>query len=404
MDRRYFLITTGTAAPLLAIGAMPMNEANATQPSPGQRPMRLFLGGDVMTGRGIDQILPSPGDPRLHESWVKSAIGYLELAEAAHGPIPRKADPAYPWGDALQALARVGPDLRIINLETAVTRSDEHWTGKAVHYRMHPANVDCLRAAGIDCCTLANNHVLDWGYPGLEQTLATLERAGVRATGAGADLAAAAAPAVLEVPGKGRVLVFAFGSPTSGIPDAWAATERRAGVNLLPDFSERSVQRIARAVRAFERDGDVVVASIHWGGNWGYEIDDEQRAFAHRLIDAAGVDLVHGHSSHHPKAIEVYRDRPILYGCGDLLNDYEGIGGYERFRSDLALLYFATMDPASGGLVQLDITPMQIRKFRLNHPSETDARWLRERLGREYGRFGHRLERHAEPPGFRLLL
>jgi poly-gamma-glutamate capsule biosynthesis protein CapA/YwtB (metallophosphatase superfamily) len=61
----------------------------------------------------------------------------------------------------------------------------------------------------------------------------------------------------------------------------------------------------------------------------------------------------HGHSSHHTKAIEIYRSRLILYGCGDFLNDYEGIGGYEEFRDDLALMYFPDMDPTSAVLVAL---------------------------------------------------
>jgi poly-gamma-glutamate capsule biosynthesis protein CapA/YwtB (metallophosphatase superfamily) len=59
------------------------------------------------------------------------------------------------------------------------------------------------------------------------------------------------------------------------------------------------------------------------------------RQFAHALIDEAGFDLVHGHSSHHPKAIEVHHGRIILYGCGDFITDYEGIKGYESFRDDL---------------------------------------------------------------------
>jgi hypothetical protein len=90
------------------------------------------------------------------------------------------------------------------------------------------------------------------------------------------------------------------------------------------------------------------VASIHWGSNWGYEISPEQRDFAHRLVESETVDIVHGHSSHHPRGIEVHRRRPILYGCGDFVNDYEGIRGQEEFRSDLVLGYFLSLEPGSG--------------------------------------------------------
>ena len=82
--------------------------------------VRLFLCGDVMTGRGIDQVLPHPSDPLLHEGYASSALRYVELAERANGPIPRPVDFAYVWGDALTELERRRPDVRIVNLETAV--------------------------------------------------------------------------------------------------------------------------------------------------------------------------------------------------------------------------------------------------------------------------------------------
>jgi len=124
------------------------------------------------------------------------------------------------------------------------------------------------------------------------------------------------------------------------------------------------------------------VLSIHWGSNWGYEIPEQQRWFAHRVIDEAGVDIVHGHSSHHTRGIEVYRDKPILYGCGDFLNDYEGIGGHEQFRSDLAVLYFVSMDSATGALSRLEMAPFQIRRFRAHRAAVKDASWLRNTLSR----------------------
>jgi poly-gamma-glutamate synthesis protein (capsule biosynthesis protein) len=87
--------------------------------------------------------------------------------------------------------------------------------------------------------------------------------------------------------------------------------------------------------------------------------------------------VVHGHSSHHPKAIELYRGRAILYGCGDLINDYEGIGGYESYRPGLAALYFVT--PGAG----LEAVPFRLRRFRLERAPEADARWLARTLGME---------------------
>jgi poly-gamma-glutamate synthesis protein (capsule biosynthesis protein) len=256
---------------------------------------------------------------------------------------------------------------------------------------MHPRNIACLTAAGIDCCCLANNHVLDWGYRGLAETLRALDGAGVARAGTGRNAAEAASPAVLDVAGKGRLLVFALGSPTSGIPGEWGAAEGRPGVNLLEGLTEETARRVGRQVRQVKRPGDVAIASIHWGGNWGYDVPDDQVRFAHRLVEE-GADVVHGHSSHHVKAIEVYRGRLVLYGCGDFLNDYEGVGGHEQFRGDLSLMYLAKLAPRQGRLVEARLVPLQVRRFRLNRASAGDARWLCDLLNRVSASFGTQVQ------------
>src|SRR6266566_4697170 len=160
--------------------------------------VRLFLCGDVMTGRGIDQALPHPVDPALHEPYIRDARNYVDLAESAHGPIPRPVELSYIWGEALQELERAAVDLRIVNLETAM------------------------------------------------------------------------APAILNVPGKGRALLFSFGSTSSGIPRDRRATDVSPGVNLLDDLSEATASQIASQMRDHQKPDDLLIASIHWGDNWGY--------------------------------------------------------------------------------------------------------------------------------------
>ncbi len=347
---------------------------------------RLFFCGDVMTGRGIDQVMPRPCDPLLYEDYAQSAVDYVQLAEAANGPIPRGVYPAYIWGAALDEFNRVRPDARIINLETTITGSDDY-APKGINYRMSPESADCLRAAAIDCCVLANNHILDWGWRGLFDTLDTLEHLHINTAGAGRNLAQAGIPAVLQIGGKLRVLVFSYGCATSGIPGSWAATDEHPGVNFLTEISERSASGVAEDIARTRGANDLVVVSVHWGPNWGYEVPGAQQRFAHALIDQTNVSVIHGHSSHHPKAIEIYRDRLILYGCGDFLNDYEGITGYENFRDDLVLMYFADLAP-TGALVALELVPLQIRNFRLGRPSEHDICWLHQTLDREYRKFG----------------
>jgi poly-gamma-glutamate synthesis protein (capsule biosynthesis protein) len=323
----------------------------------------------------------------MHERYVTSAMGYVHLAENKNGPIPRPAAPSYIWGDALAELQRVQPHARIINLETAVT-SSEDWLDKGINYRMHPDNVACLTAAQIDCCALANNHVLDWGAGGLIETVDTLAAAGIKTAGAGLNRAQAESAAWLPIHGQGRVLVYSFGMESSGIPPGWAASESRPGVYLLDEFAEEGLARLTRNIRSVKQPGDIVVASIHWGGNWGYQISRGEMRFARRLIDDAGVDIVHGHSSHHPKGIEVYAGKLILYGCGDFINDYEGIGGYEQFQPELGLMYFPSIDAATGRLLRLELVPMRMLRFRSQRACVGEARELCSMLEREGRQFG----------------
>ncbi|MFP3883040.1 MAG: CapA family protein [Actinomycetota bacterium] len=342
---------------------------------------RIALAGDVMIGRGIDQIMRRSVSPELYESWARSALRYVELAEARSGPLPRGVDLSYVWGDTPTQLADAAVDVRIVNLETSLTSRGKPWPGKGIHYRAHPENAETLVAAGIDVVTMANNHVLDWSEQGLEDTVDTLVELGVGHTGAGRGREEAWQPESVRT-GTGRVVVLGVGTPSSGIDPSWAARPGKPGVALIDRFSRRCIDEIGRALTGRRRDGDVTVVSIHWGSNWGYGVPEAHRRFAHDLIDEIGVDLVHGHSSHHPLGFEVYRGRLILYGCGDLITDYEGIQGHEEFRPELGAWYLVDIE-ARGGLQGLSLLPTRMHRFRLETPGREEMAWLAQLLERE---------------------
>lgn len=356
--------------------------------------MTLLLSGDVMLGRGIDQLLAHPGDPALTEPCVHDARRYVELCEEVSGPVPRAAEDAYPWGDALGDLAGPGRQVRVLNLETSVTGGGEPTAGKTVHYRMSPANLGALRAARPDVCVLANNHVLDYGPDGLCETLDVLGSAGLTVAGAGHDANEAWAPARARVDEDRRVVVLAWGHPSAGVPRTWAAGPHHPGVAFLPDLSEATTVAVAARVRAEKHRGSIVVVSLHWGSNWGWSVPAEHVRFAHRLVDA-GADVVHGHSSHHPRPLELYEGRLIIYGCGDLVNDYEGIHGFERYRDELRLLHRLTVG-SDGALISAELVPYRSRRLRLEHADPLDARWLAAALDRWSRSRGVRVRRTPE--------
>ncbi len=331
-----------------------------------------------MTGRGVDQIMPHSVDPAIQEPVVQSALDYLSMVEQVSGNIAKPVSFDYIWGSALGILQQFQPDLKIINLETAVTCSDER-ADKLINYRMHPANAAFLSAAGIDCCVLSNNHTLDWGVTGLRESLTTIR--GVCSTaGAGENLNQAREPAVLAV-GNSRVLVFSAGSQDSGITGDWSATGDGPGIWYLEDLAERTADDIVQHITQWREPGDIVVFSIHWGANWVKRIPRRHRQFAHRLIDSGQVDVIHGHSSHHPLGLEVYKGRLVMYGCGDFLNDYEGILRYRKHRHDLCLMYFVDL-ATDGSLATLTMVPMQIKGMSLRRAEVSDAHLLRRKVSR----------------------
>lgn len=339
----------------------------------------MFLCGDVMLGRGVDQILAEPCEPTLHESYMDDARDYVALAVQASGEIPWRAPPAYPWGDAIRILDEVAPDARVINLETSITRSPDHDRDKGIHYRMSPENATSLAAARIDVCVLGNNHVLDWGERGLVDTLDTLDRLHIERCGAGHDLDEAIRPAIIEL-AEQRIAVFSLAALDAGVPPWWAAGAGRPGVNFVRVLDDAALAAVRRAIEPWQDERTLVVVSLHWGGNWGYGVPDAHRRFAHQLVEA-GVHVVHGHSSHHVKGIEVRHGQLILYGCGDLISDYEGIHGHEQFRGDLGLLYIPTFDRARK-LGRLVMFPTRMQRLQLRRADAGATAWLEATLTR----------------------
>ena len=257
---------------------------------------------------------------------------------------------------------------------------------------MSPANVGVLTIAKVDIWALANNHILDYGSAGLVETLDTLGGAGLRTSGAGRDDSEAWSQRWrIQAEGRPRVLVSSVADVSSGVPPQWAAGPDRPGVALLPDLSLAAADTLVDRMRESAQPGDILVVSVHWGGNWGYGVP--MRTGGSRTVSSMpGCKSCTATPRTTPGRCEVYRDRLVLYGCGDLVNDYEGIGGYEEFRDDLRLLFVVTLDPETGELVGMRMVPFRARRLRLERASSPDARWLAEALDRAGRALGARVQ------------
>jgi poly-gamma-glutamate capsule biosynthesis protein CapA/YwtB (metallophosphatase superfamily) len=306
--------------------------------------LSLALIGDVMLGRKVDEALKD------------------------------HMRPEEPWGDVMPLLEAA--DLRIINLECAITDNEQPWTRtpKVFHFRAKPSAIETLRTARVDVCSLANNHTLDFEEQGLLDTLKHLDAAGIRHAGAGRNQNEAADPAILtvRVGHTNRVALLAF---TNNEPP-FAAGPDRPGTNYLPVSLDPSVlRRVERAVADVREVGvDTVIFSNHWGPNMVQRPNEIFRRFARAVIDR-GVDIYYGHSAHVFQGVEIYRGKPILYDTGDFIDDY---AVNPELRNDWSFLFWVSVE--GGRFERLDLTPVKLSYARVDLATSGEREAILERM------------------------
>lgn len=292
------------------------------------------------------------------------------------------------WGDVLPLLQ--GCDAVIGNLEAPVTAGGRPWrtTWKAFHYRASPQALDVLDSGNIRCLALANNHILDYGAVGLADTMALLDGAGIAHAGAGATRAAAARPAVIDLPGLRIGVIAATDQMRS-----FRAGPQQAGTHYMRfDSDAPGLAAIFDAAAQLRAGGcGTIVLSLHWGPNMRQHPKARFRAFAHLAFEG-GIDIVHGHSAHVIQAVESYRGGVIFYDTGNFIDDYLNIWNFAGhwgfpFRHDDWSFVFL-LDLRDGRPRRLRLSPVCTRPWpvRLARGAAFEAIVTRMmRLGRPFG-------------------
>ena len=323
-----------------------------------------------MLGRLIDQLFPQhveePSEARIAKSFQTSNASLM------------KYGPNSPWGNTLPLL--LGADLNILNLETSATTHSMKWPNKVFHYRMHPENVNALQAAKVSYAGLANNHTLDFSEPGLIETVKTVKKASIAFAGAGETREEATRPAVLRLPASDGATAYEV--------HIWAAADHPrdwAGVPTFHfiDYTQKTRERLQELITApISKPAALKIFSVHWGPNYSWQPAQEIKDLAHFLIDSCGVDIIHGHSSHHVQGVEKYNGKPIIYGCGDFVDDYALTPEY---RNDLSAVWQvkveeSNLEEGQKGLKlkTLEVFPTKIDRFMARRLSsgEADSEWV----------------------------
>lgn len=360
-----------------------------------EKTFKITLLGDIMLGRLIDQLLPKhvqERDDARHAASFRKSHSHLE-----------DYDYSSPWGDWIPFFQH--SDLVLGNLETSATTHSRKWPDKVFNYRMHPSNVRCLQEAGLNYVSLANNHTLDFSRTGLLETVRTMKEAGIAFAGAGETVEEAERPAVLTLPrsssvslqgeekekpqesgNKHEIHLYSF----SDHPSDWSTVPEFNLFQYGSSSRSRLRELLTKSWPGLSLSPSLKIISLHWGPNYAWHPEDRIVSMAHFLIDECGIDIIHGHSSHHVQGVEVYKGKLIIYGCGDFVDDYAVTAGY---RNDLSAAWNVTLKetPASEGggqpklePVKLEVFPNRIRKFRAERldPSQynTDYEWVRKKF------------------------
>jgi poly-gamma-glutamate synthesis protein (capsule biosynthesis protein) len=259
---------------------------------------QIAIAGDVMLGRNINEaMLNKPAE--------------------------------YFWGDVIGKINEA--DLFLVNLECVLTDSEEKSEiVKSFYFKASPERaVKVLEAGGTDVVNLANNHVLDFKEKGMNDTLSSLDKAGIKHVGAGS----------LEEAGKiERIEVNGIKIGIIGVTDnrnEWKVEGDKQGINYY-EINNESARKLGEKIREARDNFDLIILTIHWGPNLRTDPSEEFREFAKEMV-ASGVDIIHGHSSHMFQGVEVYKNKIIIYDSGEFLDDY-GHNELKLYQSFLFLI------------------------------------------------------------------
>ena len=308
---------------------------------------RLGFTGDVMLGRLVDE-------------------AYRD----------RNRPPAALWGDLQPRLRRL--DGLCVNLESPLSTGGELAPGRRFRFQAAPDwSIDALRAATVDCCSLANDHAMDFGPDALGDTLEALSAADIEAVGAGRNRTAARDPVAIDCRGLTVALVAFTDAAADAATDA--ATDDRPGTaHVAFDPDDAAAMGVLRAAvsNAARFDPDLVVASLHWGPADRTRPPPAHQEVARKLADW-GVDLVAGHSAHCFQGVEIL-DRGgsptvVCYDMGGFVDDY---AVDPTHRNDRGFL-FELVVGSNGTPLELELRPVEIESQAVYRASKRGATWCR---------------------------
>ncbi|MFA9430709.1 CapA family protein [Egicoccus sp. AB-alg2] len=311
-DSLVALVVTALLVGLVHGGGWLEGEAAAAAPLDDTALFRGVMVGDLMFGRHVAKV----AERRGHDWLLEDVTPLFDGADYVTGNLEQviAADP-----DAL-------PD-----------------ADKLIHLASDRRAAQALADAGFTTLALANNHAMDHGIPGLRETIAALDDVGLASVGAGETLQDALEIEYQEV-GDLTVATLSF---SDAYVVGFVALAFQGGVlSAEPD-------RTGRLIREAAANADLVVTHFHWGTEYGFAANRDQRELA-QMAAAAGADIVIGHHPHVLQSVERIGDTLVMYSLGNFVFDQ----GWSRTRESAVVRYQLGQD----GRARVEFVPVEVRE------------------------------------------
>jgi poly-gamma-glutamate synthesis protein (capsule biosynthesis protein) len=330
-SRENIQLTIKSFVPILLIGGL---SACATQ-----RPV-------VTPSLEMEKTIPEAASTITEKHLRLAAVGDIMLGGNAKGVLEHRGYDS-PFVATAHLLQQA--DLAIGNLETPLTDRGKPLTDKTWLFRNPPDKVGpALQRAGFDIVTLANNHTLDYGVEGLQDTFAALDKYGIRYIGAGLNLSEARRAVVIETPDKQTIGFLGY---SNTFPEEFWASKHTPGTAF------GHLSHVQEDVKTLVEQGvDIIVVSFHWGQERKTELRPYQPLLGRAAIDA-GADLVIGHHPHILQGIERYKEGLILYSLGNY--------AFTTFSNAVNTSAVAEIEFLDGRFESLTMTPININNFQV---------------------------------------
>ena len=200
-------------------------------------------------------------------------------------------------------------DLNVVNLECPLTETNKGRPKTGPHQKANPGTVSILTHANIGLVSMANNHMMDYGYQGALETLELLKSAGISTFGLGKDAIEARKALNFNIKGKSIAFLNFADNEFLTVPDS---TVQCNPIHLIHNYAD-----ITKA----KKNHDFVILSVH-GGNEFYHLPSPRIKELYRHYIDVGADAIIAHHTHAYSGYEVYHGKPIFYGLGNFLYDW----------------------------------------------------------------------------------